>query len=175
MAILPLAIGSGIAQERPPAAPGTPDPPTPAAVYRVALVIHEMGDETAVKTRRFMMLLQDGGSGSIRAGTRFPISRAGVDVVHHPAGTSSQYMDTGVIIECKLREREGQVVLTADIEISSTPSPPKAADSVPPSIPAVRSRIDTAVQPGKPTTIVSLEDPVTGHHFDVEANAVKVR
>jgi hypothetical protein len=86
------------------------------------------------------------------------------------------YLDTGVNIECRLRELNGKITLNADLDISAVRQHEKTDTLNPPNPPvaAIRLGVSTLMSPGKPTQIVSMDDPVTMKKFDVEATVTKL-
>ena len=86
------------------------------------------------------------------------------------------YLDTGVNIECRLRELNGKITLNADLDISAVRQHDRAAALNPPNptVAAIRLGVSALMSPGKPTQIVSMDDPVTMKRFDVEATVTKV-
>ncbi|MBI4877379.1 MAG: hypothetical protein HY822_22355 [Acidobacteria bacterium] len=165
IAVLALAalLAPASAQEK----KETPEP----VVYRVEFVIRDAGDAAAKAGRRYVMLTDTGGRSAIRIGTRVP----------YVAGTSQQvpqyqFLETGVNINCSLREAGAKVALNAELEISLVVQHDKgpAASPPPPTIAQVRISVNASLNPGKPALVASIDDPVSMRKFDVEASATKI-
>jgi hypothetical protein len=95
----------------------------------------------------------------------------------HPlVSTQFQYFDTGVNIDCRLRETNGRVGLSAEIDVSTIMEHTKGAGANPPNptIGSIRVAVNAVLRPGTPTMVVSIDDPVTMRKFDVEATVTKM-
>ena len=70
-------------------------------------------------------------------------------------------LDTGVNIDCRLRELSGKMMLNAQLDISAIRQHDKAAALNPPNatVAAARLGISALMSPDKPTQIVSMDDP----------------
>ena len=162
------------------AAPLLPVHAQPSEVYKVELTIHDATDASAKAGRHYTILVDTGGSGTFKIGSREPTasgsfmpSTGGGNAM---VNTQYTYVDTGVNIECRLAPADNsnqptRLQLRADIDISSV-SPPKGP--VPnPVIGQLKLNINALVTPGKRTAVASVDDPVTGRKFDVEALVTK--
>ncbi len=156
-AIFPLA--TAFAQE-------VPKQPKPFAVYRLEFAVRELQDGKRLNTRSYAMLLHEGLEwGKARVGNRVPIT-TGPNLF--------QYFNVGLNIDCRVREEEGYVLMDSTIEISSIVE----EKTVPTGNPVVReahSEVHTAVPPGKPTVISTLDDVSSNHRYEVEVTATKVK
>src|SRR5688572_27366839 len=72
-----------------------PEAPRVAVAYKIDFLLHEVEGGKRVNTREYSMLLRDGRRGSIRIGTRVPITLGD--------GKGVQYMDVGFNLDCSLR------------------------------------------------------------------------
>jgi hypothetical protein len=153
--------------------PKTPPPANekavkPLSVYRLEFTVREVEDGKRLNSRSYVMSVQDGSTGSIRVGNRVPYN-SGKD--------QFQFYDVGINIDCRLRERENNVLLdNASIEISSIvkdESPSAASPN--PVVRQARARVDAAVTPGKPTLVTGLDDVSSNRRYEVEVTATKVR
>lgn len=154
-----------------------------AKIYKVEFNIRDGSDAAAKTGRRYTMLVETGSKGTFRAGDKVPYATGSFQPgiggvgVNPLVNTQYTYLDTGVSIECRLREWNEKVVLNADIDISTVVQHDKAVTNNPPNptVASIRiSGITAAVDPGKSALVASIEDPVTMRKFDVTATVTKV-
>jgi hypothetical protein len=93
-----------------------------------------------------------------------------------PAGTQYSYADIGVNIDCRLREVAAKIAMSANIELSSVLHTGKDASGIAPNPTIAQTRIEvtTDLEPGKPTVLSTVDDPVTQRKLNIEATATKV-
>ena len=90
--------------------------------------------------------------------------------------TQYTYLDTGVNIDCRLRNLNGTITLSADIDISTISPRDKASPINPPNPTVAQIRmagVSAVVSLGKPALVGSIDDPVTGRRFDVDVTVTK--
>jgi hypothetical protein len=165
----PLILASLLASALPVRAQEKKESVTPG-VYRVEFNIRD-GSEAATKAgRRYAMLIEANGKGTFRTGNRVPFATVGMQSGQY------QYYDVGVNIECRLRESNGKVDISADIEVSNIVEHEKGAAANPPNptVAQIRLSVGTILGLGKPALVASIDDPVTMRRFDVEATVTKV-
>ena len=139
-----------------------------SASYRAEFTIRDSTDTSAAKAgRRYTMLIDPAGKGSLRVGNRLP----------YFTGQQWNYFDVGVNIECRVREQGGKLAVNSDVDISSVIEHPKGAANSPqpnPTVSSVRLSLGSNIPPGKPTLIGSFNDPVTNRTFDVQITVTRV-
>lgn len=137
----------------------------PMTVYEVEFAVDEKEDGKPGNTRNYFMLLEDKGTGKVRAANRVPISMGEKGI---------QYMDVGLSIDCELRELDDGVSLRIWLEISdfATPGQEKAS---PPLVRTIRSEVQTAIPRGKPTVVSVIDDTATKRRYGLEVTATKVK
>jgi hypothetical protein len=153
-------------------------------VYKTELNIRDGSAAAAQSGRRYTILIDTTGKGTFKVGNRVPYATGsflpgpgpGVPGMPPLVNTQFQYFDVGVNIDCQVREIVGKVNLRADLDISNLIPPDKASmGSVPnPTISQIRININAIVNPGRPTVVASIDDPVTMRKFEVEATVTKV-
>jgi hypothetical protein len=149
-----------------------------SAVYRVEFNIHDGSDAAAKAGRHYTMLIEANGKGVFKAGNKVPYttgsfqSGAGAPQV----ATQYNYAEVGVNIDAYLKEVNGRVSLNAMLDLSTLVQPDKGAAMTPPTptIAQLRVQINAALNPGKPTVVAAIDDPVTMRKFEVEATITKV-
>ena len=94
-----------------------------------------------------------------------------------PAGVADvRYFEAGLNLDCKLREHENHALLDIAFEISNfVPPEEKAEVKTHPLIRSIRSEIATAVLPGKPTVVSTVDDTATKRRYELEVTATKVK
>ena len=155
-----LAATSAAAQEAPAEKP--PKAPRPVNLYRMEFVIHESEDGKLVNTRNYTQLVEEGDWSRVRAGARVPIT----------TDKGIQYMDVGVRIDYQLSERDAYVGLEVRMEISNFAQGQETKD---PLLRTISSDIKTAVLPGKPTVVSSIDDTASKRRYQLEVTATKVK
>jgi hypothetical protein len=141
----------------------------PMEVYRVEFTITELVDGKKINTRTYSLVAQQGMLNKLRIGGRMPMA-----ISDRPPNLPAQYqyLDVGVNIDCTVREREGLVLLSSVIDVSSV-SPQRDEQTHLPVVRQVRSEVRTVLSPGRPTVISGMDDPTTRARFEFEVMAMK--
>jgi len=160
LAVLLLAALGAAAQEAP--AEKQSKPPKPLNLYRLDFVIHESEDGKAVNTRNYSQLIDAGDWSRMRAGARVPIT----------TDKGIQYMDVGVSIDYQLTERGDHVGLELRLEISNFAQGQETKD---PLLRTISSAFKSAVLPGKPTVVSSIDDTASKRRYELEVTATKMK
>ena len=151
----------------------------PPSAYKVEFNIGEGKDATS-PNRKYTLVVDDSGHGSFKVGNRIPV----VTSTYQP-GTGGNtpalnvqygYVDVGVNIECHVRPVAGKVSIHGAIELSSViaATGQAAANQVNPTVAQTRVEVDASLELGKPTMIVTIDDPATGRQLGVQANVTWV-
>lgn len=147
------------------------------AAYKVVFSIREEPGPAAKSPRQYVLLTDAGGKATFRVGQKVPVVTGGVQGSQSGAMYSQfQYLDTGMNIDCRVRETgSDKVALNADIDISSIVAPEKTAAANAPNPTVGSTRLSASAMPklGKPTLIASIDDPVTARKFEVIATVTK--
>lgn len=154
----------------------------PPEVYKVELTMHDATDASAKAGRKYVILIDTHGGGTFKIGSREPVASGSFQPgvggvgVNPLVNTQYTYVDTGVNIDCRLEQAEGnRLQLRTDIDISGIVQHEKSgAPAVPnPVIGQLKMSVTALVTPGKRTMIASIDDPVTGRKVDLEALLTK--
>jgi hypothetical protein len=137
----------------------------PGGAYRAEFVIHD-GSESGKTGRRFTLMLDSSGKGTMRSGARVP----------YASGPQQwQFVDVGVNIDCRVRHAGAKLGLSADLEVSTfVPGKPSEAPGGQPVTQQLRLSTSTTLTPGKPSTIVAVDDPATGRKVTIDATVTKL-
>ena len=136
--------------------------------------IHDGSDAAARTGRRYTMLVDDSHKAVFHVGNRVPVATGSFQPGGGVAKVNTQftYMDTGVNIECTVRESGGKVALHGSLDLSTIArhdAEPGAIDVPSPTIGQTKLELDATLELGKPTTVASIDDPVTARQLRVEA------
>jgi hypothetical protein len=153
-----------------------------SGVYRVEFNIHDGSDAAAKNGRRYIIMIEANEKGVFRVGQKVPyatgsfqpgIASAGVSPL---VSTQYNYAEVGVNIDCRINEFNGKIRVKATLDLSTLVQLDKSPPTNPPMpiIGQLRIEVNALVNPGKPTLVASVDDPVTLRKFDVEATATKV-
>ena len=155
----------------------------PGTVYKVDFNIRDGSDAAAKAGRHYTILVEAGSKGTFSAGDKVPYATGSFQPgvggvgVNPLVNTQYTYLDTGVNIDCRVREVQGRILLNADINISTVVQHDKTAPNIlpNPTVASLRiSGISAVVDPGKPAMVASIDDPVTKRKFEVTATVTKV-
>ena len=139
----------------------------PTKFYKLEFVLKEVEGTKVVNSRSYSMTVpveapgqNNAGSGSIRTGSRVPVTNS---------GSGFNYIDVGVSIDCRtLREMQSDISLYVSADISS--------HSVEPTLPAPVIRQNkwssTVLLPiRKPTVIFASDDATSKRQMQLELTA----
>ncbi len=144
-----------------------------SSTYKVDFTIRDTGDAGGKTGRKYSLMVSPGHKNTFKVGNRVPVTTAGTDGVG--GNVQFTYVDVGMNIECTVGENNSRLMLRGDVDISTAVMPEKGVNAAPaPTISQIRLSVDTAVAPGKPTTVASFDDPVTSRKFDVDVAITKM-
>jgi hypothetical protein len=150
-----------------------------AAGYRVDFNIRDSSAGAKESSRRYVMLIDSTGKGTVRVGAKVPYatgSFSSAQGANSPVvSTQYNYADVGVNIDTRLHPVNGKLELISDLEVSSLLQLEKSTGVTPPNptISQFRIGINAIVDEGKRTLVASVDDPVTQRKFDVEVTVTK--
>ena len=143
--------------------------PGPRSVYKVQFTIRD--GSQADPGRHYAILIAADGRSVFRLGNKVPYVTATAQ-----SATQYNYADIGVNIDCHLREIANKVALNTNIDLSSVLHGDKGASGIEPHPTIAQTRIEVTadLEPGKPTVLSTVDDPVTQRKLSIEAVATKV-
>jgi hypothetical protein len=138
-----------------------------AASFRLDYQIYEVEGGKRVNERSYTQLVNEGGSGNLRVGSRVPV----------PAGEKGvQYMDVGLRINSRISEKDpGDVVLDADVDVSSFAVPEQADLKTSPVVRTLSQNVSTRPPLGRPTLLSSVDDVNSRKRTQVEVTVARVK
>ncbi len=136
------------------------------ATYRLDYVLSDLAGGKRTNARTWSMTVNEGSQGQLRNGTRVPVA---VD-------KGVQYMDVGLKVNGRVTERDGDLVLETEIELSSfaLPEAPTEARGNP-TLRTVSETLSARPAPGKPTTLSTLDDFDGKRRLQLEVTVTRVK
>ena len=137
-----------------------------ANLYRLDLRVTELKNGSTASEREYVLLVRADTDAQIRTGNRVPVTTA----------DKLEYLSVGLHIDCHLSEQGDKIRVNISSEINSFVLPQQAEGDFdePPVIRAISSRVDTAVTPGKPTTVSTIDDVMSDSRYVLVVTATKV-
>jgi hypothetical protein len=149
--------------------------------YKVEFNIRDGSDPAAKAGRHYMLLMDPGHKAVFKVGNRVPVASGSFQPSTGGTGinplTQYTYLDIGVNIECTVSEMNGRVAMHGNLDLSTMMEHDAASHAANPPNPTIvqtKLELDTAIEPGKPTVIAALDDPVNTRQFQVEATVTRV-
>lgn len=135
----------------------------PVIVYRVHFAVRQMKNGKTTDIKIYSVLIEDGSWGRVRTQNEIflPID-----------GNERKRFEVGLSIRCRLRERNGHVLLDTTLDINNVAAPGEGEAR--PIVRHIRTQVGTAVRPGKPTVVSVIDDATTKERYELEITAVKV-
>jgi hypothetical protein len=145
----------------------TPAPPAEQPkFYNLEFQVKEVEAGKVVNGRSYyMMISSESNPAVMRTGGKIAYS----------IGSSSNYIDVGVNIDCRsARERAGDLALAINAEVSSILPPPEGVTNAPPAIRQNRWGSNVIVPLRKPTIIFSSDDSTGKRKMQLELTATPI-
>lgn len=150
-----------------PARAEEPRPERPRSSFRLDFVLCDVESGKRANERTFTFMVNEGAHGQLRSGTRVPVSLGDKGV---------QYMDVGLKISGRVLEREGDVTLESEIEMSTFAMPEQAAEGKGnPVVRTVSETVSTRPVLGKAAIVSSLDDLNTRKRLQVEVTVTRLK
>ena len=137
----------------------------PVSAFRVQFAVHELESAKRVGTKDYSMLTQENSWGRIQIGTKVSVPSTG--------NNGWSYIDVGMNLRARLTERDSQILL--DLEAGMNGPADQDARQPAPMLRNVSSNINTVIPLGKPTTVLTMDDPGTKRRYEIEVTATKVK
>jgi hypothetical protein len=153
-------------QTQPQPKPRAEDPKKmPMGAYRVDISINELEDGKKVNARQYSMNLRGDDRNQLSIGTQVPVEKE---------EGKFEYMDVGTEVYCQLLETAEGLALQVRASISHIGGAPEQIGRHP-----VVRRFKIAgsglLQPGKPLSLGSVDDPNSKRQFQLEATVTRLR
>lgn len=136
-----------------------------AKYYKLDFVIKEIDGTKVLNTRAYSMTV----SSSTKSGS-FSSIRSGSKVPSTGADGKQQFFETGVNIDCRSVQEDGnELTMILNAEVSSTP--PESTASAYPVIRQTRWASPVVVPLKRPTIVFASDDNATRHQMQLEMTA----
>jgi hypothetical protein len=171
-----LAVGLASAQETAKPVQNQGQAARLSSIYRLEFVVREREGNRQVNSRNYSLSASATGRewARIRVGSLVPTG----EFQSEGGAKGPQYQNSGISIDCRLEERETDVLLNVIFESSAVVGQEKLAQErggLPPIIRQVRFEGAALVSPGKPTVIATLDDVATDRRYEIEVTVTKVK
>ena len=141
-------------------------PGRPRSAYRLDYVLSDLAAGKKTNERTYSMAVNEGSQGQLRTGTRVPLATE----------KGLQYMDVGVKLSGRVVERDGDLTLDTELEVSSFALPEGAGE--PKGNPTLRTVSQTlSARPalGKPTVLSTADDADGRRRLQVEVTVTRLK
>lgn len=148
----------------------------PVSLYRLDFLLKELEEGKVVNTRAYSMWVEVGSAGEISAGNQVPYPRFMNNM------QTVEYRSVGFSLHVRLDETEGLPVIHASARVSKVVSPesgkqvkPDNPLLAPPVLQSMSMDAVALLQPGEPTTISRVDDPLSRRSLELEVTATKLK
>lgn len=144
-----------------------PRPERPRSTFRLDYVLSETEGGKRTNERAFSLTVNEGSSGQLRSGTRVPFSGGDKGI---------QYQDVGLKISGRVIEREGDLTLDSEIEMSTFALPEQASElRGTPALRTVSQSVSTRPALGKVLVLSMLDDLNSKKRLQVEVTVTRLK
>lgn len=163
--ILALPL-SGLALSAPARGEESVRPERPRSTYRLDYVLSDVAAGKRTNERTYSMTVNEGSQGQLRTGTRVPLATE--KGVH--------YQDVGVRLSGRVVERDGDLALDTELEVSSfvLPEAPGEAKGSP-TLRSVSQTLSARPTLGKAAVLSTLDDADGRRRLQVEVTVTRVK
>lgn len=145
--------------------------PSKPAAFRFEYTLTELNGKQKINARKFE--ITTGNRGSLTSATKIPIVTASSPQV------SYTYVDVGLTAEMEsVAMKDGMISLSVEVdesfvlpESASSGAASPALKGLAPNIRQFKMRTTTAVKPGVPTVLGTIEDVASTHSFELSVTA----
>ena len=157
---------------------------SPTHFYRLEYTVREMDGSKMLSKRTYSVGLRaDNSRREMRTGSRVPVATGsfqpgpGGNGISPLVNTQWQYIDVGVNIDSRAKEEGDALGLEVTADMSSIAAGEGASPNMVnnPVIRQVRGSAAVTVALGKPTIVFAADDPASGHRFELEVVAARVK
>ena len=134
-------------------------------IYKVEITIHDSRSRASLAARWAANCSARLPSSALAAAMRSSFACGAM------LQTEFGYLDIGVNIECAVHESNGKAAMHGSIDLTGI-APNEGGPAAPgnnPTIKQTRLDLETILDFGRPTTVASMDDPVTARKLQVEA------
>jgi len=145
----------------------TPRAEKPRSTFRLDYVLFELEGGQRSNERTYSMTVNEGSHGQLRSGSRVPIAVGEKGV---------QYQDVGLKISGRVLERDGDLTLDSELELSTFAIPEQASETRGnPILRTVSQSLSARPALGKPAVLSTLDDLNSRKRLQVEVTVTRLR
>ena len=139
----------------------------PRSTFRLDYVLSEVEAGKRTNERTFSMTVNEGSHGQLRSGSRVPVG-VGDEAV--------RYQDVGLKVGGRVLERDGDLTLETELELSSyAVADPAGSAKGNPVVRTVTQNLSSRPAPGKPAVLSTLDDPAGRGRLQLEVTVTRLR
>ncbi len=155
--------------------------------YRVEFMFTELEDGKKVNTRSYAIDVvrgtsnHDASKGMFRVGSRVPVATGSFRPGSGSSGSATavntqfQYIDIGMNVDCRLWGSDDDLTLHSAIEVSSVSTPQEVGGTSQPVVRQTKTELESAITPGKPSVIASLDEVDSPRRIEIAVTATKLK
>lgn len=148
----------------------TPRAEKPRSTFRLDFVLYELEGGKRTNERTYSMTVNEGTHGQLRSGSRVPIT------VGAAGEKGVQYQDVGLKISGRVLERDGDLTLDSEVELSTFAIPEQANETKGnPILRTVSQSLSARPALGKPAVLSTLDDLNSRKRLQVEVTVTRLR
>lgn len=145
----------------------TPRPERARSTFRIDYSLFELEGGKRVNERAYTLTVNEGRDAQLRTGSRVPVAVGEKGI---------QYQDVGLKIGGRVMERDGDLTLDTEFEMSTLAQPEQAAEGRGnPVLRTVTQSVSTRPALGKPAVVSSLDDLGSRKRLQLEVTVTRVR
>jgi type II secretory pathway component GspD/PulD (secretin) len=143
----------------------------PHKVYRLTFTLAESDSGKRVGIQHFSIVVAAGQRTVLKQGDKIPVATGTYGADTNTQQTQFQYLDVGLNFDATLTDSPDGLLLKSKVEESSLGQPSTIAGVQEPVIRQTSLEGTSAMKPGKPLTLGSLDIENTTRHIDIEVVA----
>lgn len=139
----------------------------PRSTFRLDYVLYELEGGKRTNERTYSMTVNEGSHGQLRSGSRVPITVGEKGI---------QYQDVGLKISGRVLERDGDLTLDSEVELSTFAIPEQANETKGnPILRTVSQSLSARPALGKPAVLSTLDDLNSRKRLQVEVTVTRLK
>lgn len=144
-----------------------PRPEKSRSSFRLDYVLYEVESGRRANEKSFSMTVNEGAHGLLRSGSRVPV---------YAGDKGVQFLDVGLKIGARVLERDGDLTLDSEIEMSNFAVPEQPAGTRgEPVVRTVSGTVSVRPVPGKAALVASVDDLAGRKRLQVEVTVTRLR
>lgn len=146
------------------------------AFYEVKFTLTDAAAPAGKNIRTYSLIVAANRKATMKVGDRVPLATTSLQFPSQGApaapATDYSYIDVGATLECLVADVGSKYAMHGLVSLSAVDTEKPRNPN--PTLGQTRLEWDTAVDPGRPTVIASIDDPVNSRKLQVEATVTKL-